>query len=133
MSDRSSMFLTGFIDVEVWERAQWRGVMFLGRGPERPPVLGLYFENAEAGESIFRNWKKYFGDKDERDELRISIIEGDLPGQLAGYSVTIGTTLESALERAKLQGSRLPASSTHSGPAEASEPCGRPVAHGQYG
>jgi hypothetical protein len=79
------------IDVDVWNKAQWNGMIYLtDPSGQYPPILGFAFHNAEAGKQIFEKWKSTFGDHDENELIRIAIIEGDLPGWFSGYTVTIG-------------------------------------------
>lgn len=52
--------------------------------------MGIVFSNAEKGRELFRRLVKQFGNTDDIHELRVSIIEGDVPGQRPGYSVHIG-------------------------------------------
>ena len=43
--------------------------------------MGLVFDGAKAGQELFSTWLEAAGNEDARDEIRISIIEGDIPGQ----------------------------------------------------
>src|SRR6516225_1197680 len=42
--------------------------------------------------------------RDELEELRVSIIEGDIPGQGPGYSVHVGLDAQALFERYKKMG-----------------------------
>jgi hypothetical protein len=68
---------------------------------DRPPALGLGFVNEDAARQIFRKWEEWVGPRDEGEELRVSIIEGDIPGQRPGYSVHVGLDAQALLERYK--------------------------------
>jgi len=46
-------------------------------------------------EEIFRDWCLRTGPVDTNEEIRISIIEGDIPGQDPGYWVHLGSSKES--------------------------------------
>jgi len=88
---------------ELWEKADWRSVVF--ELPEdRPPALGLGFVNEDAARQIFRQWLEWVGPRDELEELRVSIIEGDIPGQGPGYSVHVGLDAQALFERYKKMG-----------------------------
>jgi len=54
---------------------------------EAPPVMGLVFDNALAGEAIFRNWTKCADNRDVHEELRITIVEGEFTNSRPGYIV----------------------------------------------
>ena len=77
------------IDIPLWDRAQWRGTLFVGFH-DAPPILAIAFENGEAGEAIFHAWKEQWGETDKDDELRVSIIKGVSKRKPAEYSVVIG-------------------------------------------
>lgn len=94
------MYLTGPIDVDLWDKAKWRATFFMC-DLERPPVLGLAFEDESAGRKIFETWHQRYGENDEYEELRISIIEGDIPGEDPGYSVHLGSDPDAASKRFK--------------------------------
>lgn len=83
------------IDVPVWDRAKWRGVMF-ACVPDMPPMLALIFEDAQAGAVIFRRWREQWGHTDEADELRVAIITGLCQQNPAEYAVIVGPNLCSA-------------------------------------
>jgi hypothetical protein len=97
------MYVTGPIDVDLWNRAQWKAV-FYGDGPDGSPILGLAFRNRDAATVIFRGWHERYGDRDLEEELRIAIIEGEIPGEEPGYSVHINTDAEGFIRRLKAAG-----------------------------
>ncbi len=95
-------FITGPIDVELWDKAKWRGVVFLHYGG--PPCLGLVFEDEVAAREIFRQWHERYGARDMDEELRLSIVEGDIKGEEPGYTVHISADLEVAAKKFKQAG-----------------------------
>lgn len=94
------MYLTGPIDVDLWNKAKWRATFFMEHR-DLPPILGLAFENEAAAREIFETWHKRYGKNDEYEELRVSIIEGDIEGEEPGYSVHVGSDPDSAIKRFK--------------------------------
>lgn len=93
--ERKTLFVTGFVDVELWDKAKWKGIGFVHDVAERePPTMALLFSDGEAAVNIFKGWVKRLGEYDSDDELRISIVEGDVEGQEFGYFVHIGTNLQ---------------------------------------
>jgi hypothetical protein len=90
-----SVIFANFIDVDTWNSAGWRGTLFMAN-PQAPalPALGLFFTNKEAGRKIFKDWITRIGRKDKFELLRVSIVEGDIPGTSAGYSMYIGADPE---------------------------------------
>ena len=87
------------IDVPLWDRARWVGVVY-GTAPGKPPFMALAFENYAAGIEIFTGLRSAVG-KIDRDELiRVAIIEGDVAGRRPGYSVHIGPRAEALLQHA---------------------------------
>lgn len=98
-----SMYLTGPINIELWDRARWSGAILMW-APEKPPVLGLAFQNESAGRKIFEEWRSRYGERDVYEELRVAIVEGDIPGADPGYSIHIGTDPEAAVRRFRAAG-----------------------------
>ncbi len=98
------------IDVPKWDKAKWRAVAFImDMSGEKIPVLALAFENGSSGKEIFKQWHKQFGDVDEFEELRVSIIEGDIPGENPGYSIVISSNPDHTIKRAQAQGQTVDA------------------------
>jgi hypothetical protein len=99
-----SMFVTGPIDVDLWNKAKWHST-FLARWPnEGPPALGFGFLNEQAARKIFEQWHERYGDRDTFEELRVSIIEGEIKGERPGYTVHIGADLDNTIKRYRDQG-----------------------------
>lgn len=83
--------IAGFTTSPLWIEAGWSSTTFRWHPTSAaPPVMGIVFSNAEKGRELFRGLIEEFGNADEAEELRVSIIEGDVPGQRPGYSVHIG-------------------------------------------
>lgn len=97
------MIFDSFIDVPLWNRASWQGVGFLCF-QDQPPTLGILFRDIAAGEAIFRQWKDRLGDCDENNALRITIVEGPIPGAQPGYNIRIGSNAPAILRLAKERG-----------------------------
>jgi hypothetical protein len=99
------MLLQTFIDIEKWDVADWQGAAFF-YDPDgiRPPCLGLVFGNFRAGKQIFQGWRRRLGAVDRYEELRVSIVEGKIPGLESGYSIYIGSNPARALDAAERQG-----------------------------
>lgn len=76
----------------IWNEAEWRGVGFAtAPDPSVPPILGLLFENADAGLKIFRGWHDELGDVDEGDRLRIAIFRNIRRDKPHWYRIVIGS------------------------------------------
>jgi hypothetical protein len=98
-----SMYVTGPINVDLWNEAQWQGTfVFIYEGT--PPVLGLGFRNEKPARRIFDEWHKRYGDADKFEELRISIIEGEIKGERPGYTVHVGADFENSIKRYRAAG-----------------------------
>lgn len=105
MKDKK-MFFQSFIEVDIWNRAKWKGAMYL-LIPDKYPYLGLIFENEKEGNEIFDGWLKRLGQEDKYDELYLSIVEGEIQGQESGYSVLISSDPQATKRRAKEEGKDL--------------------------
>lgn len=98
-----AMLLAMPIDPELWNKADWRATVF-AFAEDQPPILGLGFVDEDAARQIFRLWLKRFGPRDEFEELRVSIIECDIPGEGPGYSVHVGLDAWALFQRYKKMG-----------------------------
>ena len=81
-------------DPELWDKAKWRATFFITGDIEDTqfiPSIGLAFRDAEAAAQIFSRWSEKFGENDFDEELRISIVEGEIAGEEPGYTVHIGS------------------------------------------
>jgi hypothetical protein len=93
------------IDFDLWKRANWRATVFMvDESGNEPPILGLGFTNEDAARQIFRDWRARYGQRDEFEELRVSIIEGEIPGQAPGYLMHVGADAENVFRRYKRLG-----------------------------
>jgi hypothetical protein len=78
------------IDPSKWDRAVWRGVLYLvDTSLRQAPVFGLIFRHEASAADIFSDWRAMLGQEDENERIRISIVEGDIPRQDYGYTVHI--------------------------------------------
>lgn len=102
------LYFQTLIDTELWDSAQWRATAFLHdpSGAE-PPCLGLVFEDMDAGKRIFSNWIRRLGRVDRYEELRLSIVEGDILGLDSGYSVHISSDPIHSAQRARSDGLQI--------------------------
>lgn len=98
-----AMYLSIPIDVDLWNKARWKATYFLFFR-DKAPILGLAFQNEEAAKEIFNGWRRRFGDHDKDEELRISIIEGDISGKEPGYSVHVGADPDNLIPKYKKHG-----------------------------
>lgn len=74
-----------------WDRAKWNGLLYIwSADPDEEPFLALGFEDGDTGRRIFRELIQKLGPKDERDQLRISIIT-DVSREFSNkYAVIVG-------------------------------------------
>lgn len=101
--ERKNLFFTSLIDVETWDKAVWRGAGFI-LGYTDLPTLLLPFVNEKYAIKIFRDWISDLGNEDKNDDIRVALVEGDVPGESAGYYIVIGTNLDEAIKRAERNG-----------------------------
>ena len=101
----NEIFFQSFIDEDKWNAAKWNAVAFMNDiHGDTPPCLGIAFLNGDVGKQIFGDWLKRFGQTDDYEELRISIIEGDIPGEEPGYTVHISSEPSNTQRRARDNG-----------------------------
>jgi len=82
------------INLHLWDKAGWNGIMYAGYGPQYPPVLALIFQDEKAARSIFSAWKDRFGDRDEESAIRLSLIKGINAKQPFHYRASIAKNFD---------------------------------------
>lgn len=100
-----TMPAAAFATHPLWAEARWSATTYKWHPTsESPPIMGLVFENVDAGLKIFRDAKRQMRHEDRFDEIRVSIIEGAVPGQeqRPGYSVHICADPNALAARATL-------------------------------
>jgi hypothetical protein len=80
------------IDVDLWNRARWKGVAYLSGGGIVPGLV-IVFNDRDAAGKIFMGWIEQFGKVDEDERIRISLIEGETPALGPGYTCHIGPSI----------------------------------------
>ena len=88
----SAMPAAAFTTHPLWQEARWSATTYKWHPTsEAPPIMGLVFDNTEAGLEIFRDAERQMNHEDRFEEIRVSIIEGPVPGEehRPGYSVHI--------------------------------------------
>jgi hypothetical protein len=91
-----------FVDPEEWDEATWTATVFLydpkGLG-NQPAGIGIGFADFERGKEIFKGWVNRVGHVDRFEELRVSIIEGPIPGEPDGYTVFLSSNPANTIRR----------------------------------
>lgn len=106
--ERKSLYVTSPIDLESWDKAVWRGAAFyLDPTNQTPPCLILPYRSEVYAKKIFKDWIAIYGKVDKYDELRVAIIEGDIPGEDKGYTIHISHNLDRAVKRMEQMGMQL--------------------------
>jgi hypothetical protein len=100
--ERKSMFITSIINIELWDQARWKAVAFMSDPSlTKPPIIGFVFEDATKGNEIFSEIKERFGNRDEKEEIRLSFIEIISDKTPQDYKVHIGTDWKTLTEKLK--------------------------------
>lgn len=109
---RRMMFFATPIDVEKWDAAQWRGMLYMfSYDPHVPPILGFLFRDFDAGKKIFQQWRRDYKTESADDYLKITYIVPPFPKGCYvysepemnygnGYFIHVGTNEAKAIERA---------------------------------
>ena len=78
-----------------WNDAKWFGVGYaVSPNAKDLPVFSILFENIEAGRKIFSAWRKKFGDKDNEEQIRITIIRGIDRDNIHNYRAAVGSSMK---------------------------------------
>jgi hypothetical protein len=81
------------INIPLWDKAGWSAMAY-NYSPDEPPYLVFGFSNPEAGRAIFKAWHSRFGNNDEKEYIRISIITGIDKNKPYSYSTVISINPE---------------------------------------
>jgi hypothetical protein len=96
------------IILPLWEKAKWKGTgVALPQvpGEESPPMMALAFENFDAGQKIFRGWRKKIGAENRDGWLSVTVITGIRRDRPLDYRVVIG--ISESYMKATTAGNRL--------------------------
>ena len=107
--ERKTMFFSTPIDLDKWNSARWKGMLYLF-SPGMCPVLGLLYRNYEAGKAIFSEWKRNSISQFSDDFLKVDYIEPPFPQGAwicsdrdhnygKGYFVHIGPNIDASIDR----------------------------------
>lgn len=81
------------INLYLWDKAKWKGTgVSLPQAPDDvvPPTMALAFENFDAGQKIFRGWRKKIGEMNRDGWLSVTVITGIRRDSPLDYRVAIG-------------------------------------------
>jgi hypothetical protein len=80
------------IVLPLWDKAKWKGtgVILPGHEGEVAPFMALAFENIDAGQKIFRGWRKKVGAENRDGWLSVTVITGIRRDSPLDYRVVIG-------------------------------------------
>ncbi len=86
------------INVDLWDRAGWRGV---ASGILRPslPFLGFMFNDRDVAIRIFEEWRAEYGMVDKDEEVRVTLVTGIDRKAPTSYRTVIGSGAASRLDR----------------------------------
>lgn len=102
--ERKTLFVTSMIDLDSWDNAVWRGAGFV-LGYLSLPTLLLLFVNEKYAIKIFEDWIATVGKDDKNEDIRIALVEGEVPREPSGYYVVVGNNIDEAVKRARATGS----------------------------
>lgn len=114
--ERKTMFFSTPIDLDKWNAAGWKGMLYLF-APGHSPVLGLLYRNYSAAKNIFSEWKQISNCSYADKFLEVSYIVPPFPQNCwvysdeersfgKGYFVHIGPNVDESLNRAIKSGIR---------------------------
>lgn len=96
------------IVLPLWDKAKWKGTGVALPGPDgevAPPLMALAFENIDAGQKIFRGWRKKVGTENRDGWLSVTIITGIRRDSPLDYRVCIG--INESFLKTRMTGKRL--------------------------
>ncbi len=81
------------INIALWNEAEWAATAYICV-PNYIPMLILGFKNASAAKRIFEEWQSKFGQADQDEELRVSIVTGISRRHPFHYKVKVSSNLK---------------------------------------
>jgi len=114
--EQRTMFFSTPINLDKWNAAKWRGMLYLF-SPGYAPVLGLLYHNYTAAKGIFTDWKLDTKGNFADEFIKIDYITPPFPKKCwvysdkersygKGYFVHIGPNTEESINRAIASGLR---------------------------
>lgn len=111
---QKTMFYSSPIDIEKWDLAEWKGIVYIFF-PSKAPIMGFLFKNYEMGRSIFAEWKAQANGGFADDFISLTYIvppfpkgcwvyEGESSNNGNGYIVHVDANITEAFKRAKKMG-----------------------------
>lgn len=115
--EQKTMFVSTPIDLEKWNAAGWKGMLYLF-APKQIPILGMLYKNYSVAKSIFSEWKQNAENSYADKFLEVSYIVPPFPKNCwiysdaehsfgKGYFVHIGPNINESFNRA-IQSGLLP-------------------------
>lgn len=92
----------------LWDKAKWKGTgvaLPAAHSGVAPPLMALAFENLDAGQKIFRGWRKKVGAENQDGWLSVTIITGIRRESPLDYRVAIG--ISESYMKTMMAGKRL--------------------------
>lgn len=83
--ERRTMFFSSPIDLEKWNAASWRGMLYLF-APGHCPVLGILYKDYLAAKGIFSEWKKNASNSFVDEFLKVDYVVPPFPKDCWVYS-----------------------------------------------
>lgn len=105
-----TLFFSTPIDLDKWNKAKWRGMLYLFY-PGDSPVLGLLYDNYVDAKAIFAEWRRNAKNEFVDDFIKIDYVTPPFPKNCwiyfdkekncgKGYFVHIGINPEGSINRA---------------------------------
>lgn len=71
----TKMLSVSIIRQQLWDKAKWHGVNYsIAPGSPYPPIMGLMFKSIDEGMKIFKKWREEYGEKDEKEAIRVAVV-----------------------------------------------------------
>lgn len=64
------------INIPLWNRAKWQGVLYGSSMGDESPIMALLFTNKDAAIEIFKEWISLVGFQDKKDIIQVGFIKG---------------------------------------------------------
>lgn len=110
--EQKFMFFSSPIDIKKWDKAEWKGIVYLFPKDSNEAIMGLFFNDYKEGREIFKSWKESVIGQSFDDYTTVDFIEPPFPKDSwiykdsdvnngNGYFVHIGPNVDKALKRSE--------------------------------
>lgn len=99
--DHRDLEVRAILEVPLWERSGWAGLLSCTFGAAAPPIMAFVFDNRDIGREIFSRWRERFGKRDTNGDIHFAILR-NLPGRPPAHYAALLTAGRNGVSEVKV-------------------------------